>query len=326
MRIGTNPKKLNVKKLIHKPHRVIIPVYIPNLEEEYFKNALEVLKLSLDSLLATTNPEQTNITIINNNSCNEVDNFLEEYFQKSAIDKYVKRTQNRGKVEPILSEALGSYEDFITIADADVLYWPGWLEESMKLFTTFSPGVVMPLPAPNHYAMHNLYCFNRAWLLGKLNWGQVVAKEDLIQFEKSIGVAKSMERFYRKQYYLKKNGVKACLGAGHFVATYDRQLFDFIDRSKKVKYIFQNGLEAEYLDNLSKITGACRLSTVQPYVYHMGNTIPDIALLSRLDKINKSDLVFPVLPKRKYRSVFSQFLDRVLYKMYRIYSKVIIKD
>jgi cellulose synthase/poly-beta-1,6-N-acetylglucosamine synthase-like glycosyltransferase len=180
MRIGTNPKKLNVKKLIHKPHRVIIPVYILNLEEEYFKNALEVLKLSLDSLLATTNPEQTNITIINNNSCNEVDNFLEEYFQKSAIDKYVKRTQNRGKVETILSEALGSYEDFITIADADVLYWPGWLEESMKLFTRFSPGVVMPLPAPNHYAMYNLYCFNKSWLLGKLNWGQVVAKENLI--------------------------------------------------------------------------------------------------------------------------------------------------
>jgi len=326
MRIGMNPEKTKNTKLIHKPHRVIIPVYIPNTEEDYYKNSLAVLKLCLDSLIATINPDQTNITIINNASCSEVDKLLESYHLGGHIQKYVKLAENRGKVEPVLSEAMASYEDYITISDADVLFQNGWLQESMKLFDMFSPAVVMPLPVPNNFSMNNLSCFNKAWLTGKLKFGKVVAKDDLILFEESIGTTKLMERFYNKQYYIEKNGVKACLGAGHFVATYNRKLFDFINRSKKVEFVFKSGGEREYLDNLSKTTGTCRLSTIKPYVYHMGNTVPNREISFEISDFKQNNIVFPDLPALRRRSYYSQLMNRILYKIYRIYANRFFKE
>jgi hypothetical protein len=64
MRIGENPEKQKSKKLSYKLFRVIIPVYIPNEESEYFKNAFFVFKKSIYSLLGTIDVENTNITII----------------------------------------------------------------------------------------------------------------------------------------------------------------------------------------------------------------------------------------------------------------------
>lgn len=316
MRIGVNPEKLKPKRLNHKPHRVIMPVYIPNLEEEYFKNALDVLKLCLDSLLATTNPEQTNITVINNASCGEVDEYLERLFQEGKIDKYVKRRENRGKVEPVLSEAMGSYEDYITITDADVFFKEGWLFETMKIFKNYQPGVVMPLPVPNNYKMNNIFCLNRAFFSKKMKYGKIVDKNDLIEFERSVGSSGLMNRFYDRQFHFEKNGVYACLGAGHFVATYDRQLFDFVDRLKKVKYIFKNGQEREYIDNLTNLTGTCRLSTIKSYVYHMGNTIPDFPF-NNVNKLKKSKTIdFPDMPKRMLRSNLDLFINKIIHKLH----------
>ena len=42
MRIGTNPAKTNNKIEAHSYHRVIVPVFIPNLEEDYFKESFGV--------------------------------------------------------------------------------------------------------------------------------------------------------------------------------------------------------------------------------------------------------------------------------------------
>ena len=48
-RRGINPEKLNPKQLNYKLHRVIIPFYIPNVTEEYYKESVAVLDLCLKS-------------------------------------------------------------------------------------------------------------------------------------------------------------------------------------------------------------------------------------------------------------------------------------
>jgi hypothetical protein len=50
MRIGSNPEKTNNSIILDNYHRIVIPVYIPNFEG-YFKDAFEIFKLCLDSLL-----------------------------------------------------------------------------------------------------------------------------------------------------------------------------------------------------------------------------------------------------------------------------------
>ena len=44
MRIGVNPEKLKNAEIKYWKHRIIIPVYIPNIYEDYYANAFQVLK------------------------------------------------------------------------------------------------------------------------------------------------------------------------------------------------------------------------------------------------------------------------------------------
>ena len=68
MRLGNNPEKEQNILEIDSYHRVVIPVYIPNLTEPYFQDGLKILKLCLQSLLKTVHAK-TRISIINNNCC-----------------------------------------------------------------------------------------------------------------------------------------------------------------------------------------------------------------------------------------------------------------
>lgn len=113
MRIGENPEKQKSKKLSYKLFRVIIPVYIPNEESEYFKNAFFVFKKSIYSLLSTIDLENTNITIINNNCNAETTDFINPLLDSKDIDRHVHCKENYGKIQTILQEARGCCEDYI---------------------------------------------------------------------------------------------------------------------------------------------------------------------------------------------------------------------
>mgnify|MGYP000344694740 CR=1 FL=1 len=76
MRIGSNPAKKETKIKINSYHRIIVPIYIPNLTDEYFKKGLEVLKICLESLLLTVH-QKTRVSIICNGCCKEVEEYIE---------------------------------------------------------------------------------------------------------------------------------------------------------------------------------------------------------------------------------------------------------
>ncbi|WP_299060176.1 glycosyltransferase family 2 protein [uncultured Polaribacter sp.] len=275
MRIGKNPEKDLYKEIIYKPHRIIIPVYIPNSNEEYFNNLFSVLKTSINSLLKTTNKSQTNITIINNDSKKEVTDYIDDLLISKKIDKHVKLGTNYGKVYTVLSEAKASYEDFITIADADVFYFSNWLHRTIDIFKNYKKaGVVAPLPMPqlSYYSNYSLFFDN----LLKIKKGKVVLDEDLLLFEKSINNQISLKKnnWFKNQLYLSRNNVKVCIGAGHFVATYRKDVLHKI-KINKTKFVFEDGAETFYLDNPIDKLGYYRLSTLKTFAYHLGNNIPN---------------------------------------------------
>ena len=128
MRKGVNPEKLKNEKNHQYKHRVIMPVYIPNTEEEYYKQSVEVFRFSLRSLIETINPETTAITIIDNNSIKEVNDIIN--LNLEYIDKKVSYSDNKGKVYAVLNEMRSCYEPFVTCTDADVLFLRGWEKAS----------------------------------------------------------------------------------------------------------------------------------------------------------------------------------------------------
>ncbi|MCL2072931.1 MAG: glycosyltransferase [Marinilabiliaceae bacterium] len=292
MRIGTNPEKNRESKLIHKPHRIIMPFWIPNVEDDYFKNQPEVLRLCLQSLTESIDIERTNITLINNNSCREASLIAEEFVNKGLIDKYVVRSENRGKLENILAEARASYEDYITISDADFLFLKGWEKAVSDIMMNFpKAGMVSCYPAA-----HLAYFYNSNIILLRLKSKKIISDEEINLFENGHGHSvdtglysrKGLQKRYswrERHYYIKKNNVIAILGAVHALATFRKEVVQGFN-ANSVDFVFKNGYEHEFIDFSTEKNGYIRLSTPKLFAYHLGNTIPK-DILSIFENKNK---------------------------------------
>lgn len=274
MRNGINPEKFKSEVLPVFLHRVIVPVYIPNLIDRYYQKQLVVFEKFLKELIKSINPQTTAVTLINNNSCNEIAELIEK--QRSAIDKLIVYKENMGKVYPVLQEARAVAEPFITITDADVLFYSGWEQAVFKVFASCpKAGVVAPLPSPALAFYENSSIFLGEYFSGGIAYEKVMHDADAAMYLKGMGNDSLLNRAHRNhswkdyQYILKDTN--AIIGCGHFVATYRSRLFKGTYKYPKLK--FKNGLEREHIDRLSDHKGYYRLSTVETYAYHMGNIL-----------------------------------------------------
>lgn len=279
MRIGTNPEKskgeINLKKL----HRVVVVFYIPNQEEEYYKESLLVLDNCLNSLINTINFDTTNITLINNNSFTQVNPIIQKYIDAGQIDKYVSYNENRGKVYAVINEVRGVFEDFVTITDCDVLFFSGWEQAVFDVFSQYpKAGVVSPLPSQHCAFYNNVSAFFDNYFLGKIKYAKLVNDFDTDLYLKGVNNKDLINKngkfnWKEKQYYL-NDKTKAIIGATHFVATYKSIVFKNQTSFPEIK--FSNGYENDFIDILADKLGLYRLSTINTFAYHIGNSIDDV--------------------------------------------------
>ncbi|WP_167597903.1 glycosyltransferase family A protein [Leeuwenhoekiella sp. ZYFB001] len=288
MRNGVNPEKFKNEMLPVFMHRIVVPVYIPNLHDAYYRNQYEVFEKFLNRLIKTINPQTTAITLINNNSCEEISRLIEN--RRTAIDKLVRYHDNKGKVFPVLQEARAAAEAFITITDADVLFYEGWERAVFKVFALCpKAGVVAPLPSPALAFYENTAVFSDRYLTSGIAYQKVMSDADVELYLAGMGNDSLLNRENRKyswkerQYVLKN--VNALIGCGHFVATYRNELFEGKKNQPLIK--FKNGLEQEFIDSLSDEKGYYRLSTVKTYAYHMANNLDEHSRSFSLEKENK---------------------------------------
>lgn len=293
MRIGVNPEKGKSHRNSRKFHRIIIPVFIPNDSEDYYRESFKILQSCLNSLFKTINQETTGITVVNNYSFPNVSKRLSEYLNAGLIDKHVEYKENRGKVYAVLSEARASYESFVTIADADVLFFSGWEKAVFEIFKVFpKAGVVSPLPLQNLAFNKNYSVFFDNYLLNKIRYDKVVSDEDCNLFLKGMGNTALLRRNNRehswkeRQYFLKKD-IAVVVGAGHFVSTYRREIFN--SNLPFPDWKFKNGFEDLYLDEPADKLGWYRLSTPSSFAYHVGNKSDDILENVTFDPKDKVD-------------------------------------
>lgn len=269
MRIGFNPNRDTIKLESDFFHQVVIPVYIPN-QEGYFKDSFQILKFCLESLFKTCH-KQTYFTIINNGSCQDVKEFLNELYLNKIIHEII-HTTSIGKLNSILKGLIGHQFQLITITDADVMFLNNWQYETYEIFNNFHKvGVVSPTPSPKilKHLTHNIILANL--FSKKLMFTNTKNPNALINFAKSIG----NPVFYNKHHFNKNltitnNNKKAVIGAGHFVATYKGSIFDKLN----LKFTsFSLGGDSEHiiLDKPPVDQGFWRLSTEDNYAYHLGN-------------------------------------------------------
>jgi Glycosyl transferase family 2 len=282
MRTDGNPiKQGNAQTPAYLRHRLIMPVYIPS-QVDYYRDALQIFKICLDSLNATVQRNRMSITIIDNASIPEVGEYVQLLMNDGKVDQYLRNSVNRGKADAIIGCAKACYEPFITISDADVLFLPGWLDRIEQVYSAFpQAGVVCPFPAPN---LRHLHCTS-SWInhLGKIRYGKFVTNQTFDDLERTLGLPGFYDNKERNiQCSISSTNLReqVLIGAGHFVACYRKCVFDqmqYVPQCKGLKGGLRN-IEAT-VDRL----GLSRLSIAENAVKHMGNlweswmTVPPVS-------------------------------------------------
>ncbi|MNK66762.1 Glycosyl transferase family 2 [compost metagenome] len=315
MRLGFNPNKDKENSNLTHSHQIIIPVYIPN-QNDYFKDSMAILTLCLESLFCTVH-KKTFITVVNNGSCEEVTNYLQELYLKKKIHEIIETT-NIGKLNAILKGITGHNFPLITITDSDVLFLNGWQKATYSVFENFSKtGVVCPVPSSRSLRTYtsNIYWDN--FFSKKLIFSKVRNPLALEKFAASIGNPNFYNKVHLENYFTVYNkNEKAVIGAGHFVGTYRGEIFNSLE-VKYSNYKMGGDSENEILDVPVVKKGLWRLSTEDNYAYHMGNVLEGWMHeeVLKLEE-NKVEIDFNIIPAKansKWHYIFkNQIFGKII--------------
>lgn len=325
MRVGMNPQKKENKLLLKTNHRVIIVVFIPSLEG-YYQSVFEVLKLNLQSLIATKN-EFCELTVVNNGSCKIVLDYLNEMFLDKKIDSVIHHNTNIGKIDALIGAARTARENLITLTDIDILFVNGWQEKVEEIFNSFkNVGSVSPIPTRNSHTYGTISTLNKI-LLKRVNFSFESIKENLEaqnKFFESFGWEKETDENL-KWPVLKNNDVKAVLGSNHQVLTIRKDiLFKYVPTKPSLTLV-GNQSEYNYVDLPIDLSGKMRLSTYNNYAFHMGNKVEDwmIEVQKNNESIpfnkNNSSNKFEIEEANKNK------INRIYYKINKKFVKKIFK-
>jgi cellulose synthase/poly-beta-1,6-N-acetylglucosamine synthase-like glycosyltransferase len=271
MRQGQHPTKETLVAQDELHHRVIVPVFIPEVEG-YFAHSLKILELCLDSLRNTA-AGRVAVTIVSNGCCREANHLLDQYYEEGWIDQVLRHSRNIGKIEAIAAAARGVHEPLITFSDNDVLFRRGWLENVEALFNHFPEcGIASPTPLPSLSWAYTASTVVGAYLRRELKFEKVVCDEDLDRFSHSINNPDIFRAVHKKtQLIVSRGNAQACVGCGHFVCTIRKELVSAMP-PEKCKIACGGWSEAHWIDFPPDRLGYWRLATPRSYTYHMGNT------------------------------------------------------
>jgi hypothetical protein len=298
MRLGQNPSK--DKLPAYRPPRlgVALLAYIPSLAG-YFEHSLEILKYQIASLHQVTNIT-FNLLVFDNGSCAEARSSLQELHAGGWIDFLVCSHHNLGKIGAINWILASLPHELICYADSDVLFRPGWIENSLKILEAFpNAGMVSAQPCLDDVLRGGGVA--HLGLAGDPRFQIETRPLDpqVIQ-EYALGVGLSAERTALLQ---KTNSTvitrvdlaaQAVLGATHMQFLMPSQLAHKI---VPLPTVYGLGREEDRnLDLRVDQAGFLHLSTLEAYVWHMGN-IPDEKTLREVQRLGLPEV--PAAPIRR---------------------------
>lgn len=270
MRTGINP---NRHAKVSPPPPVVISVitHLPEMESDYHRNRLDVIKLCISSMTENAGMDAS-LLVWDNGSCAD----LVDWLRYEAKPHYLVLSDNVGKWQA-RSSILRMFPPatVIGISDDDMLFYPGWLHESMRILTIFpNVGVVSGYPVRTQFRWG---CNNtRQWALknaANFESGKLIPEQWDRDFCTSIG--RSWEDQVRGtendiEYRATYRGCTVYLTGHHcqFIC-YAGRLLPFLSWSDEAMP------DEKPFDQAIDNAGLLRLTTKERYARHIGNVIDD---------------------------------------------------
>ena len=257
--------------------------------------------------------------VFDNNSCDEVKNFLLDAKDNGLIQFLLLSDKNIGKGGAWNIIFQGAQGEIIAYTDSDVVYYQGWLEHSIEILNTF-PDVGMvtgrPLRSPEEFFSKTL-----EWAQSQndvtVENGNFIPWEVFREHVISLGTSESqaLEWFESKsEWRVTYQGLSALISAAHF---------QFVTRKDLIQKFLPFDMDrpmgqVRTLDDMINQAGYLRLSTCEPYVRHIGNKIDGIQdhdLQNEHFSIKKTRNRFLELPliKRSLLGIYD-FIFKIYYE------------
>lgn len=274
MRKGINPsKQAKLLEAVYH-HRVVIPVYIPDSGEDYYAELDQVLKLCVESLVATAD-NRLAITLVNNGSHDGIIEIMDQWHRAGIVDTVIHHAHNIGKIDALIGAARGAREPLITLCDADIFFRRGWQKAVEEVFLNFpDAGSVSPIPTRTGL-FYGTSPALRKILLGKYRFRFEALPENAADYDRyfqSINWRPEEGSSLKKWPIISTNsGFEAIVGSGHQILTIKRSiLMNHLPKNPSFCLIGGNS-EYLYVDEPVEKSGCLRLATMNNYAYHMGN-------------------------------------------------------
>lgn len=290
MRRGQNPSK-ELKLPAHTPAPITVGVlnYIPE-EAGYFTGVFDALRLCLASIREHADCA-FDLMVVDNRSCVEVRRYLQQELAANRIQYLLLNSFNIGKANALLQILHAAPGDYVFYSDGDIYFKPGWMQAHLEIAETYpNVGLIGGIPLRN---MADSFTANTLrWVdqvrsqLDMCETGHLIPEEWVRDFLRSVG----SEAFFENWQHLQEtrvvfHGVTAFVGASHMQFLISRETINCLPRRR-----FEMALQAsedQIFDRVIEETGRLRLSTAQPYVYHIGNTLSEDWLLDEFNRLVK---------------------------------------
>ena len=322
-RIGMNPAR-NTKSS-YQPEEVTVAMltYIPSLQG-YFQHRLDVLKLSLASLIENTK-SPCDIVVFDNGSCKPVLTYLRGLFWEKKIDYLFLSNHNlgvEGALKFLSNAVMGSY---LAYSNDDVFYYPGWLEEHLAIFRTY-PNVGMVSGTPAGFSSETADQAFEKIIQQNVSGLEISQRERVDKWEADW--ARSTGRDEQEHLravqdsphdVLSYRGVKAINSATHFQFVAPKEVIQIALPSVWGGNLMGGVVE---MDHEVDAMGFLRLSTPDRVTRHIGNVI-DPGLQREAERLGLAIESFSSLTNKRHWLLNIPGIGRVLRSLYHWLFKVL---
>ena len=273
-RIGISPARHRVST--YRPARITVAmlVYLPH-RTGYFGHRLEVIRLSLASLLRHTDLEY-DLLVFDNGSCEEAKAYLRHLQEEGLLRYLLSSSENIGKLGALRLISGAAPGEVLAYTDDDTFFYPGWLSAHMALLDGF-PKVGMVSGSPERtvfdHGTEATVKFGQSDPDTRLSYGRRIP--DQWEREWAVALGKDPDDFLRQvrdveDILLDRRGLQAYATACHNQFVAPREVLHGLIQGEWSGRLMGGMNE---LDNAVDAAGYLRLTTVERTTRLIGNLV-----------------------------------------------------